>query len=468
MEKCVVFGAGNMGRKAFYKVSDKYEIEFYVDNNSERWGEKINGITIISPTDLENSIIKDTLIIVSCLAYKEVVSQLFEMGYYNILILLEGLLYNYKKNNLLLPEGDDSILYHKKKSTEHNILFVQDSPCIRTNKIAMLMKERGYDVYLLYIESPTVDKSEEYKTIYNEVFTFWTQSGVVDFINNSEFDILHCSNAPDYLCSLLVNCNKPLVYDCHDMESLQGKDNLTILTLEHIANTQSDGVIYTSEGVRDIALKKFRRSDSNIFVLENLIMKQFKKGKSLPKLSKLDGEIHCVYEGGMNGNDKNSDRYFEEIWGKIINCGIHIHFYSQSDERYCMELDKKSKYLHYEGNMSSLALITEMTKYDCGLAVFNVNENNKVFLETGTANKVYEYINSGLPVLVGNIKSYIDFVEKNNVGLELKLELDVKQQIENACKIKIEEDFLHDNNLTMESKMKDLEKFYQQIIGKYR
>lgn len=468
MKKCVIFGAGNMGRKAYYKIGEQYDILYYVDNNSKLWNENVNGIIIVSPDFLEKNISKNTKIFVCCQAYKQIVSQLNTLRFFNIFVSLEGLVYSYNERNLLIPQEVSSIERFQKEQYEKNILFVQDSPCIRTNKIASIMKNRGYKVYLLYVESPTVDRSEEYKTIYDKIFTFWTQSEIVNFVNESEFDIIHCSNAPDYLCALLINCNKPLVYDCHDMESLQGKDNLAILTIEHIANTQSDGVIYTSVGVKDIAIKKFNRNAADIFVLENMILKQFEKECCLPKISKKDNEIHCVYEGGINGVNINSDRYFEKIWKKITDYGIHIHFYSQSDERYCMELDKKSEYLHYEGNKSSLELITEMTQYDCGLAVFNVNAENKIFLETGTANKLYEYINSELPVLVGNIKSYIEFVEKYNVGRQLLLEEDIKKQIENVCKLKIKKNFLQENGLTMESKADDLEKFYQNIIVKYR
>ena len=467
MKKCVIFGAGTMGQRAFYKISENYEIQYYIDNDIRLWGGSVGGIRIISPTEFEEKILdKSILIVVSCMAYREIVSQLREMGYYNIKILLEGLLYEYEKDNLLIPDSNNKITYFRKRKKEKNILFVQNRPCIRTNKIAMLMKQKGYKVYLLYTEAPTVDKSKEYEEIYNQVFTVWTQAEIVEFVNRSEFDILHCSNAPDCLGALLVNSNKPMVYDCHDMESLQGKNSLAILTLEHIVNTQSEGVIYTSDGVKDIAIKKFGREDKDIFVLENMIMKQLDR-KNYSKLSKKDGEIHCVYEGGINGKDINSDRYFENIWNKIVAEGIHIHFYSQSDEHYCLELEKKSKYLHYEGNKSTKELVSEMTKYDCGLAVFNVNSSNQVFLETGTANKMYEYINAGLPVLVGNVQSYIDFVNRYNVGMYLDLNSDIYRQIEKACKLKIEDDFLEAHSLTMESKLNELEKFYQKIIDKY-
>ena len=120
--------------------------------------------------------------------------------------------------------------------------------------------------------------------------------------------------------------------------------------------------------------------------------------------------------------------------------------------------------IHYEGNMGSKALVDEMTKYDCGLAIFNVNEENKFFLETGTANKIYEYINAGIPVIVGDVETYIEFVETYKVGIYLDFSKDIKEQLEKARRIEIDENFLLNNQFTMESKCVKLAKFYEKVI----
>ena len=102
----------------------------------------------------------------------------------------------------------------------------------------------------------------------------------------------------------------------------------------------------------------------------------------------------------------------------------------------------------------------------CGLAIFNINEQNRIFLETGTANKVYEYLNAGIPVVVGEIKSYIKFVEKYGVGKMLDMQKDIRAQISLIAQISIEEDFLTKNNLTMMARSKELIDFYERVKKK--
>ena len=188
--------------------------------------------------------------------------------------------------------------------------------------------------------------------------------------------------------------------------------------------------------------------------------------KKKEKLSATDGEIHCVYEGAVVGGDRNSHRFFDEMWEKIADAGVHIHFYSSSAMEYCKRLEKISSLIHYEGSASGEKLILEMTKYDCGLAIFNINEQNRIFLETGTANKVYEYLNAGIPVVVGEIKSYIKFVEKYGVGKMLDMQKDIRAQISLIAQISIEEDFLTKNNLTMMARSKELIDFYERVKKK--
>lgn len=461
----ILFGAGFYGKGAYYKFKELYNILFYVDNNENIQGKKIYNIPIISIDKmLEIYNKKDMDVIICSQAYYSMANQLLEVGIDEYYVLLEGFLYRFNRKEVMMPVELCQIKYYKKERKERNILFVQNTACIRTHKIASLMKKQGYNVFLLYMVAPPESNNKSFTEIYTNVYTFFTVNSFIDFINNSDFDVIHSSNEPDILTNYLHLTNKKVVFDTHDMMSLRGNRNIEGLVLEYLANTKSQGVIYTSQGVLEIAKKKFNLENQKTFVLENLILEQIEIKKRYQKLSDIDDEIHCVYEGGIQGKEKNHHRYFEEIWMKITERGIHIHFYSQSDYDYCLELDKKSPYLHFEGNMGSEELATEMTKYDCGLAIFNVNSANKEFLETGTANKVYEYINAGLPVIVGDIQSYVKFVEKYGVGIRLDMLKDIKTQLQDAIKIKIEDNFLIKNKFTMDSYASDLDKFYISIM----
>lgn len=464
MQKCIIFGAGFYGKGAYYKLKEYYDIAYYVDNNKSVQGNLLHGIQILSLEQMREVLKEEYDIIICSQVYFEMANQLIAIGIHDYYVMLEGFLYHFDEDKVMMPKELTDIKGYKKEKEEKNILFVQNTACIRTHKIASMMKEKGYKVFLLYTIAPPESNNASFGKIYDEIFTVFTANTFIQFINESDFDIIHSSNEPDSLTNYLLLTNKKIVFDTHDMMSLCGYDRLDTWTLEYLANTKSSGVIYTSQGVADIARRKFGLDKQNIFVLENYILNQIQIEKKYKKLSESDGHFHCVYEGGVHGKNEKNPRYFEKIWNKITEYEIHIHFYSQSDYDYCVDLGKKNEYLHFEGNLGSYELASEMTKYDCGLAIFNVNDSNRLFLETGTANKVYEYINSGLPVVVGDVDSYIQFVEKYGVGIHLDLNGDILEQLKKACQIPIEENFLQKNRLTMNSYSDDLENFYRSII----
>lgn len=465
LKKCIIFGAGFYGKGAYYKLRDYYDILYYVDNNPQLWGKNIGGIPIVSLEKMMEVYTCEKIDIVICSqAYFEMASQLMELGIEEYYCMLEGFLYHFDKKDTMVPIELSMLNYYKKKRDERNILFVQNTACIRTHKIATMMKNKGYKIFLLYTIAPPESNNESFSKIYDKVYTVFTANALIDFVNNSDFDIIHSSNEPDSLTNYLLLTNKKIVFDTHDMMSLKGNDNVNALVLEYLANTRSAGVIYTSKGVLEIAKKKFGLENQKSFVLENLILSQIEVQQFHKKLSSLDGEVHCVYEGGIQGVNKLHHRYFEDIWQKIIDQKVHIHFYSQSDQEYCIKLGKKSPYLHFEGNIGSEQLATEMTKYDCGLAVLNVNDKNRALLETASPNKINEYLNSRLPVLVGDVKSSIMFAENYGVGKYLDLDGDIKEQLQEACKINIPENFLEQHKLTMDAYSDELMEFYSSII----
>lgn len=463
----IIFGIGHYGQKAYWKLKNEYHIISFADNNSDVQGTFYEGVPVISGEELRNLDLSDTDIVICTRAYYQIGSQISDMGISSYYVMLEGFLYHTDLKETMMPVEICRAPYHRKKDGEKNILFIQNAACIRTYKIARVMREEGYHVYLLYTLAPPYAAYEEFADIFEDIWGFSSANGIVDFISNSDFDIVHCSNEPDILVNIVQKTNKPVVADTHDMQSIRGDIGIDALNLEYLANTGSDGVIYVSTYIAEIAKDKYKLDNKEVFVVNNLVMEQVMLSRTLPKLSLSDHEIHCVYEGGVVGDDKENHRFFDNMWKKIADAGVHIHFYSPSNIAYCKRLENISGLIHYEGSVSGERLIREMTKYDCGLALFNSVDNNRFHLEGASPNKVYEYINAGLPVATAGIKSLKEFVEGYHVGMALDFSKDIRQQLEEVRKLQIDKDFLTKNKLTMKSYGKELAAFYERVKLSY-
>lgn len=467
-KKCMIFGCGQIGTIAYYKLKESFDIIAYIDNNQALWGTKKYGVAVIAPNEINAYKVNDEFeIIIAIGVYREVIRQLEQYNINDAVVWDSGLLYRYDRNDLFYPVVDCIDNYYKKNDKEKmSVLFVQTSACIRTLKIAKALSEIGVNVSLAYwISSPDID-NKEYSPIFEKIYPIYSFGSFIDFVNNSEFDVVHSSNEPDSLTVLAQKSNKPVIHDCHDLSSAYKSMTPDEMTVEFIANINSNGVIYTTEGIRKEAIRKFGLNWNQTHVLENFISEELAPALKYTKLSSTDGELHCVYEGGVIGGDKDSHRYFEEIWMKLAQSGVHVHFYTSYLPEYCRYLETLSPFIHYEGNFSSKDLSVEMSKYDVGLCILNVTEKNMQYLEFASPNKIQEYVNAGIPVAVGDIKSQIEFVEGNDFGGYLNLEGNISERLKTISRIEIKDGVLRERGYTLESRMDGLITFYRECIEK--
>lgn len=79
MKKAVIFGAGQVGKKLYSELKDKYNITCFTDNNFELWGRKLFSIPIVKVDDISE--MTDHYIIVANHTGVEVVyNQLIDLG----------------------------------------------------------------------------------------------------------------------------------------------------------------------------------------------------------------------------------------------------------------------------------------------------------------------------------------------------------------------------------------------------
>lgn len=368
-----------------------------------------------------------------------------------------------KEYNIIL----DNVVNELKPNIDiKKVLFIQNVPCIRTNKVAKALSLKGIQTDIVYLLAHPSQVYKDIKLPYTNIYKIEEINEMINFINNSDYDILYSSNEPDYLTVLFTATNKPIVHDTHDMMSLRSDISPEQQVLEYIANVKSTGNIYVNSLIKNIAINKFNLTNKPILSLHSYVEEEFLPVKYYEKLSKKDGEFHCVFEGGLHGTPGHH-RYLEPIFLKLAKQGVHVHLHCPADNNYIQSLLKKSIYIHYEGVTSPNDLITEMTKYDFGLAIFNLTDRNKTFLDTAFPNKIWDYLASGLPILFADLLSFKQFAQETGVGRVLNLNDDIKKQVENVCKIKINKNFLKDKKWLMNDAADELIKFLSKVKEAY-
>lgn len=461
MKNIILFCAGFWGDIAYYKLRKDRNIIFFVDNDVKKVGKRQHDIEIINVEKLKQIYDDQFMDVIICSQYfDEIAKQLYGIGIEKYYVILDGFLIPNARIESTDNDTVDNEPYFMDSHDKTSILFVQNTACIRTHKIANALKKCGWKICLAYSVASPEQSNGEYEKIYDGIYAIHTINQFIEFVERSNFDYIHCSNEPDLLTLISTQTKKVIIHDCHDLSSSYRSMSPEEMFIEFAANKNSNGVIYTTEGIRKEALKKFNLPVEKTFVLENLISTELVPSKRYEKISSSDYELHCVYEGGVVPYDRESHRYFEEIWTRLAIEGVHVHFYTNCERGDCSYLESLHERIHYEGNFSSKRLAEEMTKYDVGLCVLNVTEKNRQYLEYASPNKIQEYVNAGIPVAVGSITSQKEFVESNGFGREIDLGGNIFQQLVEISKIKIEDNILHKRGLTLESKIPHLINFY--------
>lgn len=462
MEKAIIFSAGERGNIVYKKLSLFFEVIAYCDNDAALWNKECHGVPIVPPLKLP-SLVQRTqarVFIINEKYWADIAKQLEEMGIRNYINLDSFLSYEYDGYLWMPVSFSKPEPYRKQNSKDFAVLYVQDKPCSRTCKIAAALKARGVLTCSAYTGSP----SEAGSKAFIEEYPLWTYTDMLDFVNQSEFDVIHCSNMPDELATLLLHSNKKVIYDMHDCTTALNYYTSSQAVLEYLASTQADGVMYVTDTFRDFQIRKYGIDKDKTFVIGNYPLKRFCNITRKKKLSEMDGEIHCVYEGMlpvMSLMSFTPFMFLEPLWMELARNGVHVHIYSHTVPEYCLSLEQKSAFIHYEGNLRDETLISEMTQYDIGLLLYN--EPESAYLQNASANKLTEYLSAGLPV-VSNVPSYIDLLERTNGGGKLDVFHDhVSERLKEIRKIHIEDDFCDRKGFTVDSHVDEILGFYRRI-----
>ena len=342
-----------------------------------------------------------------------------------------------------------------------NILFVQNFPCIRNYKMATALKSKGHRVTLAYTKYRV---SQIYKglddSVYDDCIKIRDNRHLWDI--SESFDIIHSHNEPDELTIVAMAGDTPVVHDTHDLISFKYEGNKDISFFEGTANRGAAGRVYTTPYQMEEARSLYGMTGPSI-VYYNYASRADLPKRNLPKLSDKDGNIHIVYEGGIAGVDGNH-RDFTSPFFDLADKGIHIHIYPPSScDKETSKQYSSHKNIHFHNSVSPKQIMETMTQYDYGIIPFNLAKGNKRFLDTTIANKLFEYLAAGLPVIASPLKSYVDYFQNNPVGITYNTTQDIIDSMPRLKEIASNTDFTK-HIFTYEDEIERLEEFYYKIL----
>jgi glycosyltransferase involved in cell wall biosynthesis len=282
-------------------------------------------------------------------------------------------------------------------------------------------------------------------------------------------DVYHIHNEPDWMVPIVrMHTDKPIVYDCHDLESMRASAPSVD---EARAFEACTAAIFPSESYREkaleihaVAMKKKQSRVVYSMCTDEDLAHAMKYGSGLPAIDAL------VYEGAHfapvqeTGFVPGSKFYYEyrdycKFAARCTLMGIPLVFYGtrpQHESEYLLAGAATHPMLPYR------TMLAQIARYSWG---FLGHPHSYVQWQRSMANKFFEYAAAGIPVIAWNCSESAKWIVDHNVGVIVNSykELDeafADKELQARCK----------NNMvgirtawTMESQIDGVIDLYRQI-----
>ncbi len=363
-----------------------------------------------------------------------------------------------------------------------NILFVQEQPCIRALKYAKGLSSLEDNIHLSFAYRALT--LSEFYGYGNDLFDAWFRieddfdTSIAKITARVRPDIVHCHNAPDTLtvsCIRSLNNACPIVHDIHDLLSLRHTtyedgvtrnelDRMRVLEEERTAVEESDGVIAVSPVILDIVRDRYSTREKRLLFFPNYVAGEMVPARRKKKLSAGDRAIHIVYEGHLDQSRSGGHYDLFDIFCEIASLDIHLHIYPSVENELYLTLASETENIHYHGHLEPRQLLEVLTQYDFGWSGFNTSRNAE-HADTILANKTFEYLASGIPVISFPHRAQKAFIEEHGTGLVVRDVSDLRDRLDPDSIRRIMDSVAERRfSFTTESVIDRLMTFYRRIL----
>lgn len=300
-----------------------------------------------------------------------------------------------------------------------DILFVHIDPCIRAEKEAFALANRGHRVHLL---CQGLNFQPNMRDICASVTHYADLAELGSLIRKrDDFDVVHCHNEPNEpTVAALDNTDRPVVYDCHDFRGLRQTLAGAEAETERRCFEDTAAVVHVSRGMAEAAAGRY--ASDKVLVLPSYPMLTAAPAEHLPKL---DGN-HLVYLGGLR--DRGSVHYeyrnYLPFFEKLTAAGVHVHAYpadfNPKNLGTYLALDRENEFFHLHPKLPYAELLREISRYQWGLSGFNFMDikdpNTLLFLNNALPNKLFDYLLGGVCPVVVNCETSGRWAVEHGLG----------------------------------------------------
>jgi len=310
----------------------------------------------------------------------------------------------------------------------NQVVFVADIPDSRVIKLAYGLKQLGWNVTLLHGQDPGYNL-EKY---FAKVQQYKNTQEALNLIASYKPLLYHVFASWNYFIpAMLINQKLgKIVFDNYDVMAGMVKEDFLKkhypknLELERFCLENADGLC-----CRSLEMQYAKRhlgyqyKGKRIFLLDCC----WSSGTTvnLHSVSKMNDALHLAYCGNISTQKNAPFNYHYEVSVLLSKNHIHYHIYpsmigksqilKSNILKYVIEQGGDPSYIHIHEMIPPDELITELSAYHYGLHLMWPTGDLGKFpyylrgFDYGTTNKIFDYIDAGLPVLIhkGKIQRFL-------------------------------------------------------------
>jgi glycosyltransferase involved in cell wall biosynthesis len=262
-------------------------------------------------------------------------------------------------------------------------------------------------------------------------FSFWNKH-LLKILSQTCFDAIHLHDLPlvRVCAGLATKYSIPLICDYHEnrpeimkmyyhVQSFPGKWLISVdrwLKYQMEVTKKAAWLILVTDEAKDYYIKNYGIDPKKIIVLPNyIVLDRFRKLVPAPGITHAGGNVFTVSYFGDTGFRRGTLTILEAA-DKLREKNIRFLIIGTSREQKLLEKESAVRNLDnvtFAGWMPPAEAMKLISETDAGICPFLRNIHH----DTTYANKMFQYMALGKPVIVSDCTAQANFVKKENCGL---------------------------------------------------